>query len=145
VRGFTAALSLQKCPCDKILSDRCMAYYYLDRYDDALTDINAAFHIDTAGDHAAMNHYRRGLVLEQLRQWPKAMDDFRLAIALRPTYANPHWRLARQFLIDFEWPQALEHARAAVDLCAEMQDDPIPEGALSDWRRLLTDCERDAK
>ena len=73
--------------------NRGNAFLFLNEYDLAVREYNAAIEGETREPHAA--YYNRGLAREAMKQPRRAYDDFRRAAELRPAWALAVSRIER--------------------------------------------------
>jgi adenylate cyclase len=61
-------------------------------------------------------HATRGLLLQSEYVFPEAEEEFRAAIALKPSYASAHQWYSHLLIAQLRWDEALEHLNKALEL-----------------------------
>ncbi len=106
--------------------NRGLAYYNLERYEEALADFDAAIALDSAYAHA---YYMRGLTYQKLDRHELALENFNRAIELDPENSN-FWLVRGIFYEEagssdqaaadyWQYIQRMEAERLVVDLPAD--------------------------
>ena len=104
-------------------NNRAWAYYFLGRYDEALSDLDRALELGPVDGPA---YYARAIVHEQLGRYDEAIEDYTSAIELDPEYALAYNNRAWVYCQKGEYAMALEDVEKALSSIGDDESFVIP-------------------
>ncbi|MCR4953857.1 MAG: (p)ppGpp synthetase [Treponema sp.] len=102
-----------------IRKHRGMAYFSMNKFEDALADFDISIQYDPK---AYRTYYYKGIVYSILKKYPESIDNFTKSLEINKFQAHTHFRRAMAYFEVREYEKSMSDLNAAINLGMDVEE-----------------------